>query len=589
MKITIKGRVAYRIRDALKQVDISIGKIDNEYSDVDVELHKLTEDEVSRFYTVLAKSEIPGTRVLAADVKKYLKAAKDGVGTIRARTVRQAAWMLEQYIAQLEHHLVFSEDDYEGGSYVGYFVDDVQYHPARDYRDDRKPEHVEITLVWIENERRQSTDFELFAGEVLERTPSEILSAAGYVIETPTLMVRLKAETELYYETREKIGHKYTARGYGVADLDDASKSSSHSTWGRKKVRLDNFNVKTPVVVDVLHETDTARRDSSHDANVNLYRWHKWNLRYFSPSEDELARHLEADENSDFAPELQVPVHPLVPCFDFRRHTRLRVHVNNLVEYSYRREVAEGLIIPERDRRLVNLLVDQSANTFQDVVEGKGQSMNVISGGAPGTGKTLTVEVFAEFKGRPLYTVQCSQLGLKPDDIEENLGVILQRANRWNAVLLLDEADVYIRARGEDLIHNAIVGVFLRMLEYASCILFMTTNLPESVDDAIASRCVVALHYDLPSAEDQAKIWRVLANLNKLEIADKTIREFIGRHPHISGRDVKNLIKLASFIAQSEKRTIDLTTLEFALEYKPTADTALRAADVPKLMRGSKP
>lgn len=574
MNITIKGRIAYQLRGDLKKIDVEVFRDiddDNKHRDVEVELHTLTKNEVRQFHEVLARGAVPGTKVLAADVKKYMRAAEDGVETVAARTVRQAAWMLEQYFAGLDHHLVFSEDDYEGGSFVGYFVDDVKYIPEG--RRDNEREHVEVHFVHVEDDRRQASSVSLFHGDVFNMGPIEILKEAGYVPESPTLMATLKAETELFYSVKDEIGKKYTARGYAMADLDDACASTRWSS--NEKIRMDNFGLQTPVVVDVLCEKDSERnsRDSS-DAHVNMYRWHQWNMRYFSPKEDDLVKHLEADEDSDFQPELQIPVHPLVPCFDLKRHLRLRVHVNNLATYKYRREVADGLVLPERDKRLINMLVDQSHNTFQDVVEGKGASMNVLSGGPAGTGKTLSAEVFAEFKERPLYNVQCSQLGLNPAEIEKNLSVILQRANRWNAVLLLDEADVYIRARGDNLTHNAIVGVFLRMLEYASCILFMTTNLPDNVDDAIASRCVVALHYNLPDAEQQAQIWKNLARLNKLKLADKDIAAFVERHPRVSGRDVKNLLKLASFIAQADGKPIDLAALEYALQYKPTADVA---------------
>ena len=40
------------------------------------------------------------------------------------------------------------------------------------------------------------------------------------------------------------------------------------------------------------------------------------------------------------------------------------------------------------------------------------------------------------------------------------------RAQRWGAVMLIDEADVYIKRRDDDITMNAVVGVFLRVLEY---------------------------------------------------------------------------------------------------------------------------
>lgn len=569
MKIFLKGRVASKLKSDLATFDEEVRYDHNgDWNDHTINLASLTRAETERLCRILLDSGLQGTKVVAADIKKYLKAEQEGIEKITARTVRQAAWILERYIVGLPHYLVFEEDS-DSGSYLGHFVADVDYClPRREY--DR--EHVVIEFVHIENEVRRKTSESFYAEALLGLTAEEIFKKAGYVAETPTLVAKLKSETEQYYDIRERIGQKFVAKGLGFCDLDDTTEKRGRRSYDRDTVRLDNFGVKTPVVVDVLSEKDSQKgSDDGSDAHVNLYRWHKWNLRYFTPSEDDLARYLEADEISEFNPEIQVPVHPLVPCFDLRRHSRMRIHVNNLQAYVYRKDIAEGLVIPERDRRLVNLLVDQSANTFQDVVEGKGQSMNVLSGGPPGTGKTLTVEVFAEFKERPLYNVQCSQLGLDPETIENNLSIILQRANRWNAVLLLDEADVYIRQRGDDLTHNAIVGVFLRTLEYASCILFMTTNLPDAVDDAIASRCIVRIRYHLPTIEEQTKIWRNLADLNKIPLNDEEIRKFVALHPTISGRDVKNLLKLASFIAETEKRPVDATALEFALEYKPTA------------------
>jgi hypothetical protein len=524
-------------------------------------------------------SGIQGTRVLAADITKYLRAAQEGVEKMTARVVRQAAWMLEFFFAHLPHHMMFSKDEYEGGSYAGYYIEDVAYRERQDHgRGSVIPEHVVVDLLWIDKDTRRSEHLNWYAEDVLGMSPVEMLQGQGYVAETPDLMERLRVETELYYETRDKVGKKYTARGLAKDDLDDAAERATESMYGwsqsskSKVLRMDLFGVETPVVIDILFEKDDKENSRSNGSgSVNLYRWHPWNMRFHSPSEDDLARHLEADEDTDFAPELQLPVHPLVPCFDLKRHARLRVHVNNLTEYVYRPEVASGLVIPERDRALIDLLVDQASNNFQDVVEGKGQSMNILSGGVAGTGKTLTAEVFAEFKGRPLYNVQCSKLGLNPEQVEQNLGIVLQRANRWSAILLLDEADVYIRRRGDDLRRNAIVGVFLRVLEYAQCILFMTTNLAGDVDDAIASRCIVKISYDLPSADAQHKIWRALADLNRIDLPEDTITAFVAAHPRISGRDVKNLLKLASFVSARDGRSVDLQTLEFALEYKPTA------------------
>ena len=42
--------------------------------------------------------------------------------------------------------------------------------------------------------------------------------------------------------------------------------------------------------------------------------------------------------------------------------------------------------------------------------------------------------------------------------------------------MLIDEADVYIKRRDDNITMNAVVGVFLRVLEYFNGLLFLTTN-----------------------------------------------------------------------------------------------------------------
>lgn len=52
------------------------------------------------------------------------------------------------------------------------------------------------------------------------------------------------------------------------------------------------------------------------------------------------------------------------------------------------------------------------------------------------------LECVADEYGRPLYSVTCGDLGTEPLDLERNLRRIFKDATTWNAVLLLDEADI---------------------------------------------------------------------------------------------------------------------------------------------------
>jgi len=129
--------------------------------------------------------------------------------------------------------------------------------------------------------------------------------------------------------------------------------------------------------------------------------------------------------------------------------------------------------------------------------------------GPPGVGKTLTAELLAEHLHRALMPVSAGELGTTAEAVEERLPRIFKRASRWNAVLLLDEADVLLEQRSSQDIHrNALVCVFLRTLEYYQGMMFLTTNRVRQIDDAIASRIHFKLKYDKLNLEQRTNIWR---------------------------------------------------------------------------------
>lgn len=70
-----------------------------------------------------------------------------------------------------------------------------------------------------------------------------------------------------------------------------------------------------------------------------------------------------------------------------------------------------------------------------------------------------------------------SDIGTSPENVEFNLTKQFKRASSWGAVLLIDEADVFMERRStNDLNRNSLVAGFLRSLEYYDGILFLTTN-----------------------------------------------------------------------------------------------------------------
>ena len=238
-----------------------------------------------------------------------------------------------------------------------------------------------------------------------------------------------------------------------------------------------------------------------------------------------------------------------------------------MTPYVYDLKVGDKLVLPSEVKDFIETLVEHSGETFEDIIQGKSGGTIVLIEGPPGIGKTLTAEVYSEVMQRPLYKVQSSQLGTRPKDLEEQLGKVLERAARWGAILLIDEADVYIYERGGDIVQNAIVGVFLRVLEYYRGVLFMTTNRGTIVDDAIVSRLTARLTYEMPGEPEQKELWRILAAQNGVALSSGEREEIVKMLPGLSGRDIKNMLKLA--IVVGRKRDGDLlSNLQFVSRFK---------------------
>jgi SpoVK/Ycf46/Vps4 family AAA+-type ATPase len=105
--------------------------------------------------------------------------------------------------------------------------------------------------------------------------------------------------------------------------------------------------------------------------------------------------------------------------------------------------------------------------------------------------------------------VSAGELGTRAEELEERLPLIFQRAAKWKALLLLDEADVFLEQRADhDINRNALVCVFLRHLEYYQGILFLTTNRVKQIDDAIASRIHFKIKYAELGLEQRREIWK---------------------------------------------------------------------------------
>lgn len=181
------------------------------------------------------------------------------------------------------------------------------------------------------------------------------------------------------------------------------------------------------------------------------------------------------------------------------------------------------LVLPPGHKKMVKSLVaqhfrDKESKEEQqvDIVSGKGKGLIILLHGAPGVGKTTTAEGVAEKFERPLYQITCGDLGTTAPEVEKALETSFSLASRWGCVLLLDEADVFLAARSRvDFKRNGLVSVFLRVLEYYTGVLFLTTNRIGDFDEAFASRIHISLFYPQLDLDSTLEIFEL--NLDTIE------------------------------------------------------------------------
>jgi hypothetical protein len=117
---------------------------------------------------------------------------------------------------------------------------------------------------------------------------------------------------------------------------------------------------------------------------------------------------------------------------------------------------------------------------------------------------------------------------------------------RWNAVLQLDECEIFLAKRGDDLERSAIVGSFLRLLDYYRGILFLTTNRAEVLDHAVLSRVMLRLSYPDLDRAARAVVWRMMLESAELTLTGGSVDELA--EAGLNGRQIRNLTRLAKIL-----------------------------------------
>jgi hypothetical protein len=418
---------------------------------------------------------------------------------------------------------------------VAYLPIECTFVPARRY-DSRSESQPYVTITFAYNTKMQYRQF----GITLHKT--DMHASVPAILRRSNLMVPDETMTEDYAKvlTRYEEYGRMQAEQFWVKG--QANTIGGENWWAnRNQLNLTYRNKPTKAVLDIDASTDGHSHISARA------------LQYSEVYEDKRS----------------VPTHPVLPVFSMIHHTVVWVNVINMKKYKYEEGLRDKLVLPKSHVRLIGALVSnldalRSENESEDksrTIRAKASSSIILAKGPAGTGKTLTAEVYAEEIKRPLYEVQSGQIGTSPEEIEENLQIILNRSVRLRMPLLINEADVFIQKRGRELNQNAVVSVFLRLLEYHNGLVFLTTNRADDVDDAILSRCIAEIQYGIPGPAERLKLWEIMLAEFNVTLPKVDVRKAVLSFPEMVGRDIQNLIRLTNRVCAATEEAFSLQLL----------------------------
>ena len=283
-----------------------------------------------------------------------------------------------------------------------------------------------------------------------------------------------------YHPSYEQLREQLLARGRRFKELAGQhfmyySGVAIKSTTNETK-RFDRFHVDARVVVDCknyfrfepdynyeleeLDRTEAAKRQRT---------MREWNEGADQTSEETAYDELDEKE--------LIIANSVVRGFVFTHNQFLELFVDNLKPIQWNEGSFDQVVLDATPKQTIRALVethtrrlnDAPSDGFDDIIKGKGKGLVMVLHGPPGVGKTLTAECVAELVHRPLYMVSAGDLGTNSQSLETQLRYIMDITTTWGAVLLIDEADVFLERRSlNDMKRNAMVTVFLRVLECMS-------------------------------------------------------------------------------------------------------------------------
>lgn len=163
--------------------------------------------------------------------------------------------------------------------------------------------------------------------------------------------------------------------------------------------------------------------------------------------------------------------------------------------------------------------------------------------GPPGTGKTHTIFYLAKaLEGHTTLLITSDQVGLLDEYM--TLARLLQPS-----LVVIEDADLIARDRGnmstcEEVLLNKLLNEMDGLREQADVLFILTTNRPEAIEGALASRpgrIDQAIEFPLPDESGRAKLVRLYAQ--GVELTEELVQSIVKKTERVSAAFIKELMR----------------------------------------------
>ncbi|OBT62584.1 hypothetical protein VE03_07373 [Pseudogymnoascus sp. 23342-1-I1] len=246
--------------------------------------------------------------------------------------------------------------------------------------------------------------------------------------------------------------------------------------------------------------------------------------------------------------------------------------IQNVESIRWSENAFARLVLPHGYKDIIRAFVQEQLSRddgFDDIISGKGLGFIMLLSGDPGVGKTLTAESVAEEMHQPLYSMSAGELGETAAEVEDSLELVLELTSKWNAILLLDECDMFLEARTTaDIRRNRLISIFLKKLEYYRGVMFLTSNRISDFDPAFESRIHLTVHYPALDTASRLHIWKTFVRMGNSDsrLTDKDLATLAKNE--INGRQIKNIIKTSRLLSKQQKVPLGMEHVEMVLKVK---------------------